>query len=134
MGVPTTWFLLNLVHQFWCHVATDGTGVDKSVADLCRRSVAFCGDDLTAFWHPRVVARYHEILDLCGAKVSKGKHFVSTVGRGVFTEKAFSLHRLRHLPMLYRQGTSVMRRRDRWPSITSVLDNEPRKTKRELKS
>jgi len=28
MGLPTTWFLLNLVHQFWCHLAVERSEVD----------------------------------------------------------------------------------------------------------
>jgi len=85
---------------------------------------------LVAFWHPRTVARYHEVLNLCGAKVSDGKHFVSAVGRGVFTEKAFSLSHIKHMPVLYSQGTAVLRRSARWPTILSVRDNEPCSSKK----
>jgi len=90
MGLPTTWFVLNLVHLFWIDEACRKTGHSKFHH---KKSAVICGDDLVAFWPKEVVDRYHKLLEACGAKKSQGKHFVSDVGRGVFTEKPFKLKR-----------------------------------------
>lgn len=89
MGLPTTWFMLNLTHLFWINESS------KAVVSVKRyqvqKGVAICGDDLVAFWPEEASARYHELLRECGAKISAGKHYVSSIGRGIFTEKAFTL-------------------------------------------
>jgi len=78
--------MLNLVHFFWI----------EETARRCPRhqqqitqGASVCGDDLVAFWPEQAVDQYHKLLDLTGAKRSTGKHFVSKIGRGVFTEEAF---------------------------------------------
>jgi hypothetical protein len=90
MGLPTTWFLLNLVHLFWIDYAVKGAP-NKVDQMYLRKSVAICGDDLVAFWPNNVVERYHAIAKACKAEFSSKKHFKSRRGRGVFTESVFQL-------------------------------------------
>lgn len=54
-----------------------------------------------AFWPKEAVLCYEQILKDCGAKTSKGKHYVSDIGRGVFTEKPFTLGTVRCKPFRY---------------------------------
>jgi hypothetical protein len=86
MGLPTTWFLLCMVHLFWIDEAT--RGMEKGLDGRA----AVCGDDLLAHWPQKSINRYHKLLSLCGAKISEGKHFVFN-RRGIFTEKPFTLRR-----------------------------------------
>jgi hypothetical protein len=86
MGLPTTWFLLSLVHLFWVEEAT-------LASPEFRKSAAVCGDDLEAFWPDLVIDRYHMVLNQCGGKISVGKHFVLSRA-GCFTEKLFSVKEL----------------------------------------
>jgi hypothetical protein len=88
MGLPTTWFILNLVHLFWIDESVKRSKCRQSEY-LLSQSAAICGDDLVAFWPRPVVDRYHELLSACQAKISSGKHYVSNVGRGIFTEEVF---------------------------------------------
>lgn len=66
MGLPTTWFLLNLTHLFWIRESCRlGLGKDlyKRHGERLEHSTAICGDDLLAFWPSMVVDQYHLLLD-----------------------------------------------------------------------
>jgi len=51
MGLPTTWFLLNLVHLFWIDEAVSHPKELNSYdCKKLKQATAICGDDLVAFW------------------------------------------------------------------------------------
>jgi hypothetical protein len=102
MGLPTTWFMLNLAHLFWIDYAT--MGIEEPIRSRLQQSTAICGDDLLAFWPQKVVDRYHKVLKECHARISPGKHFISSIGRGVFTEKAFFLPQTKQEMTKIRKG------------------------------
>jgi len=58
MGLPTTWFLLNLVQSVWC-----GYSGKQSPSDSLRdQSWTMCGDDLLAAWQMDRITAYEEIV------------------------------------------------------------------------
>jgi len=69
MGLPTTWFMLCLVHLFWIDEATKAT---KSLfgKKLLSQRAAVCGDDLVAHWPQKTVNAYHKALEASGAVIS----------------------------------------------------------------
>jgi hypothetical protein len=48
MGLPTTWFLLNLSHLFW--IDETANSAERSLRKAIRYGTAICGDDLVAVW------------------------------------------------------------------------------------
>jgi len=84
MGLPFGWVILNIYHNWLIEEATKwlpsrpaAEGLD-SKRYTERKRAAVWGDDLVAKWLPTTIRRYHELLALTNAKISAGKHYVST--------------------------------------------------------
>jgi len=95
MGLPTTWGLLSLIHQFWWTDAIKSVCVSRRVPfaqGFADNRFMTCGDDaLFIGWHDVSVA-YSALVCACGGIPSEGKHFVQ-VGdhlRGVFLERLYT--------------------------------------------
>jgi hypothetical protein len=84
MGLPTTWSLLCLVHLFWIDHAQRTSSGKLSLSR--RLSYSICGDDAIIIGGAISLNRYDSVIRDCGGILSKGKHFRSSLGRGVFLE------------------------------------------------
>jgi hypothetical protein len=106
MGMPTTWFFLSLLHLFWIDeaVRVGSRGLSQSLHRNLKYRAAVCGDDLVAHWPNAIVREYDNVVLKSGGKFSAGKHFVTSNGRGVFTEKIFHL-RVRTFKEWVHKGT-----------------------------
>lgn len=101
MGLPCTWSMLSLVHLFWWTDAIRGycRETKSSVSGaFSHNRFAICGDDAVFVGYKSVAAKYEQLMEACGAKVSPGKHFkiesdVNDIrqSRCVFLERLYTL-------------------------------------------
>jgi len=96
MGLPTTWALLSLLHNFWWTLSIRRVARRRKVpfaSAFKLNRFATCGDDGFFIGWMDVVAEFNDITRRCGAEFSEGKHFVSSQGklRGVFIERLYDV-------------------------------------------
>ncbi|QJT93752.1 RNA-dependent RNA polymerase [Erysiphe necator associated narnavirus 20] len=80
MGLPLSWFILNLINLWACESSVLESGRKLGLSDRDCRSLsrfATCGDDLAGILPSTCHQGYHDRIKAVGSDLSAGKHLVS---------------------------------------------------------
>lgn len=93
MGLPLSWFILNLTNLFCADsaIADVRRALSHGGVTIGRQPFRVCGDDLFSVWHPKCVATYEKNIRETGMRFSSAAKHLRSSTYGVFTEKIFSM-------------------------------------------